>query len=148
LTSLVPGSHVPNGLALQPALTWKTRVLQVRDVKAGEQIGYSSGHITQSPTRVAIVPVGYGDGLSRRLSSRGRMIVRDAYAAILGNVSMNLTALDVTRIPGVSPGDEVMVIGRAPSCEITAWEHANLAATIPYEILCNISGRLPRKYVE
>jgi alanine racemase len=148
LTAAAPGNAVPSGLALEPALTWKTRVVQVRDVPAGEQIGYSSGQITKSPTRVAIVPVGYGDGLSRRLSSRGRMIVRDAYAAILGNVSMNLTALDVTRIPGASAGDEVMVVGRSSSCEITAWEHAALAATIPYEILCNISGRLPRKYVE
>jgi alanine racemase len=148
LTSAVSGSAVPSGLALEPGLAWKTRVLQIRDVPAGEHIGYSSGHITQSPTRVAIVPVGYGDGLNRRLSARGRMIVRDACAAILGNVSMNLTALDVTSIAGVSVGDEVIVLGRTPSCAITAWEHANLAATIPYEILCNISGRLPRKYVE
>jgi alanine racemase len=97
---------------------------------------------------VAIVPVGYGDGLSRRLSSRGRMIVRGAYAAILGNVSMNLTALDVTGISGVCVGDEVTVLGRAQSCDIAALEHASVAATIPYEILCNISGRLPRKYLE
>ena len=60
---------------------------------------------------------------------------------------MNLTALDVTSIPGVSAGDEVVVLGHTKSCEITALDHANLAATIPYEILCNISGRLPRKYV-
>jgi len=148
LTSAVRGHAVPGGLALEPALTWKARVRQVRDVPAGEQVGYSSGHITRSLTRVAIVPVGYGDGLSRRLSSRGRMIVRGAYAPILGNVSMNLTALDVTGIPGVCVGDEVTVLGRAQSCEITALEHASVASTIPYEILCNISGRLPRKYLE
>jgi alanine racemase len=147
LSSAPKGVPMPAGLSLQPALAWKSRVLQVREVPAGEQIGYSRGHITQSRTRVAIVPVGYGDGLNRRLSSRGRMIVRDAYARILGNVSMNLTALDVTTIAGVSEGDEVVVLGRTPSCEITAWEHANLASTIPYEILCNISGRLERKYV-
>jgi alanine racemase len=95
-----------------------------------------------------VLAVGYGDGLSRKLSSRGRVIVRDAYAAILGNVSMNLTAVDVTGIAGVQVGDEAIIIGHAPHCQITAWEHATLAATIPYEVLCNISGRLPRKYVE
>jgi alanine racemase len=148
LTSTAGGKNVPQPLSLQPALTWKTRVLQVRDVAAGEQIGYSSGHVTNSPTKVAVLAVGYGDGLSRRLSSRGRVIVRDAYAAILGNVSMNLTAIDVTGIPGITMGDEAIIIGQAPGCQITVWEHATLASTIPYEILCNIGGRLPRKLVE
>lgn len=149
LTSSVAGNpDFPQPLPLQPALAWKTRVLQVRDVAAGEQIGYSSGHVTRSATRVAVLAVGYGDGLSRRLSSRGRVIVRDAYAAILGNVSMNLTAVDVTGITGVEAGDEATIIGQAQRCQITAWEHATLASTIPYEILCNISGRLPRRLVE
>ena len=149
LTSTAPGkTGVPQPLPLQPALTWKTRVLQVRDVAAGEQIGYSSGHVTKSPTKVAVLTVGYGDGLTRRLSSRGRVIVRDAYAAILGNVSMNLTAVDVTGIAGVAMGDEAIIIGQVPRCQITVWEHAALASTIPYEILCNIAGRLPRKLVE
>ena len=94
------------------------------------------------------MPVGYGDGLSRRLSSRGRVIIRGAYAPILGNVSMNLTAVDVTAISGVATGDEVIVIGESGACRISAEEHASLAATIPYEILCNISGRLPRIYTE
>jgi alanine racemase len=135
-------------LSLQPALAWKTRVLQVRDVAAGQQVGYSGGYVARSATKVAVLAVGYGDGLSRKLSSRGRVVVRDAYAPIIGNVSMNLTAADVTLIPGVAVGDAVTLIGSTPSCSISAWEHANLASTIPYEILCNISGRLTRKYVE
>jgi alanine racemase len=135
-------------LRLQPALAWKTRVLQVREVAAGEQVGYSGGYIARSTTKVAILAAGYGDGLSRKLSSRGRVIVRDAYAPIIGNVSMNLTAADVTLIPGVAVGDVVTLIGSTPSCSISAWDHANLASTIPYEILCNVSGRLPRLYVE
>lgn len=148
LTSAGSGRSVSSPeLAVKPALSWKTRVLQVRDVAAGEQVGYSSGHVTQSSTKVAVLAVGYGDGLSRRLSSRGRVIVRDSYAAIIGNVSMNLITVDVTRIPGVQAGDEATILGETPSCKITAWEHAELAATIPYEILCNIAGRLPRKYV-
>src|SRR5262249_44355669 len=139
---------VAQPLQLQPALSWKAPVMQVRDVPAGQQIGYSRGHVTQSATKVAVLGVGYGDGLSRRLSSRGRVIVRDAYAAILGNVSMNLTAVDVTGIAGVKVGDEAIIIGQAPRCQITVWEHATLASTIPYEIVCNIAGRLPRKLVE
>jgi alanine racemase len=142
------GSNMPAALPLQPALSWKTRVLQVREVAAGQQVGYSSGHVTRSVTRVAVLAVGYGDGLSRRLSSRGRVIVRDAYAAIIGNVSMNLTAVDISRISRVEVGDDATIIGSTPSCSISAWEHANLASTIPYEILCNISGRLWRKYME
>ena len=141
-------SKVPAALPLQPALSWKTRVLQVRDVAAGQQVGYSGGHVARAATKVAVLAVGYGDGLSRRLSARGRVIVRDAYAPIIGNVSMNLTAVDVTGVPGVQVGDEATIIGSTPSCSISAWEHANLASTIPYEILCNISGRVPRKYVE
>lgn len=139
---------VPPALSLRPALTWKARVLQVRDVAAGEQVGYSSGHVTKSATRVAILPVGYGDGLTRRLSSRGRVIVRNAYARVLGNVSMNLTAVDVTAIPGVAAGDEAIVIGATADCKIDVVEHAQLAGTIPYEILCNISGRISRTHVE
>lgn len=135
-------------LALQPALTWKTRVLQVREVAAGQQVGYSGGFVARSATKVAVLAVGYGDGLSRKLSSRGRMIVRDAYAPILGNVSMNLTAVDVTQISNVAVGDDVTIIGATPSCSISAWEHADLARTIPYETLCGIAGRLMRKYVD
>jgi alanine racemase len=135
-------------LPVKPALSWKTRVLQVREVAARQTVGYSSGFVTEAPTTVAVLPVGYGDGLSRQLSSRGRVIVRDHYARIIGNISMNLTTVDVTGIPEVHVGDEVIIIGETASRKITAWEHASLASTIPYEILCNISGRLPRKYVE
>jgi alanine racemase len=74
--------------------------------------------------------------------------VRDSYAPIVGNVSMDLTLIDVTAIPGVSLGDEVTIIGATEKCEITAWEHARHARTIPYEILCNISKRVPRRYIE
>jgi alanine racemase len=135
-------------LPVKPALSWKTRVLQVREVAAGEQVGYSAGYVAPSPTKVAVLPLGYGDGLNRQLSSRGRVIVRNDYAAILGNISMNLTAVDVTGISGVQVGDEVTIIGETASRKITAWEHASFASTIPYDILCNISGRIARRYVE
>jgi alanine racemase len=148
-TSVVSGRPDTSlDLPVKPVLSWKTKVLQVREVEPGQPIGYSSGYVTEFPMKVAVLPVGYGDGLNRQLSSRGRVIVRNDYAAIVGNISMNLTAVDVTGIPGVAVGDEVTIIGETASRKITAWEHAQHASTIPYEILCNISGRLPRKYVE
>ncbi|HEY6253656.1 MAG TPA: alanine racemase [Candidatus Angelobacter sp.] len=135
-------------LPVKPALTWKTRVIQIREVEAGQPVGHSGGYMTEFPTRIAVLSVGYGDGLNRQLSARGRVIVRDDYAAFIGNISMNLTTVDVTGIPGVDVGDEVIIIGESEKRKITAWEHANLASTIPYEILCSISPRLPRKYTE
>jgi alanine racemase len=148
-TSVITG-HADSSLELpvKPVLTWKTRILQIRQVEARQSVGYSSGYMTEFPTKVAVLSVGYGDGLNRQLSSRGRVIIRNDYASIIGNVSMNLTTVDVTGIPGVEVGDEVIIIGESEKRKITAWEHASVASTIPYEVLCNISGRVPRKYVE
>jgi alanine racemase len=148
-TSVITRSSDPSlELPVKPALSWKTRVVQIRQVEAGQLVGHSSGYITEFPTKVAVLSVGYGDGLNRQLSARGRVIIRDDYASIIGNISMNLTTVDVTGVPGVEVGDEVIVIGETDKRKITAWEHANLVSTVPYEILCAISPRLPRKYVE
>ena len=95
-----------------------------------------------------MIPVGYADGLSRALSNRGRVIVRNHYAPMLGNVSMDLTIIDVTGISGVDIGDEVLLIGESATCKITAWELATHMASIPYEVLCAISKRVRRVYVE
>jgi alanine racemase len=129
-------------------LTWKTRVHAVRDFPAKSPIGYNAAYITPVPARIAVLPVGYADGLNRHLSSRGRVLVRNHYAPIVGNVSMDMTTIDVSGIPGADVGDEVVLLGVSGERSISAWEHANVAHTIPYEILCNISKRVPRKYVE
>lgn len=134
-------------LPVKPVLSWKTRIVNLREVGPGQPVGYSGSYVTQARTRIASLPVGYADGLSRQLSSRGRVIVRDQYAPILGNISMDITLIDVTAIPGVELGDGVVILGDTGRRSITAWEHASLAGTIPYEILCNISKRVPRKYV-
>jgi alanine racemase len=135
-------------LPVQRVLTWKTRIMSIRDVGSHQPVGYNGAYVTQAPTRIAALPVGYADGFSRQLSSRGRVIVRDDYAAIIGNISMDITLIDVTGIPGVDVGDEVILIGQSARRKITAWEHASLANTVPYEILCAISKRVPRKYVD
>ncbi len=135
-------------LGLQPVLSWKSRILSLRDVPANQPIGYSAAYMTPAPARIAVMPVGYGDGLSRHLSSRGRVIVRDTYAPIVGNVCMDLTLVDVTEVPEVQVGDEVVLIGASGRCSISAWEHARMAMTVPYEILCTINKQILRKYVK
>jgi len=130
--------------ALRPVMTWKTRVLSLRDLAAGETVGYNATFTAPAPMRLAMLPVGYADGLRRELSGTdarpgGWVILRGGdgsahRASIVGRVSMNLTMVDVTAIPGVRVGDEVVVLGDG----ITADDHARLAQTIPYEILCAV----------
>jgi alanine racemase len=133
-------------LPLRPALTWKTRILSVRDMPAGQALGYGGTYVTKAPSRIAILPVGYADGLNRGLSSKGRVIVREHYAPIVGRISMDLTTVDVTGIPGVEVADEAILLGSQDGLTVDAREHAELANTITYEILCAISKRVPRKY--
>ncbi len=133
-------------LPVRPVLSWKTRIFSLRDVGAGQAIGYSGAYITSGRARIAALPVGYADGLSRHLSSRGRVIVHDQYSPIVGNVSMDITLVDVTEIPGAEIGTEVIILGQSEHCSVTATDHARLAGTISYEILCNISKRVPRQY--
>ena len=134
-------------LNVEPVLTWKTRILSVRKAEAHEALGYGGTYVTKSPSRIAVLPVGYADGLNRALSGGGRVIVRQHYAPIVGRISMDLTLADVTGIPGVDVGDEVILLGSSDSLSVDAQEHAEIAGTIPYEILCNISKRVPRQYV-
>jgi alanine racemase len=133
---------------VKPVMSWKTRIISLRDFPAGQSIGYNGRFVTKAPSKIAVIPVGYGDGFTRHLSNKGRVIVRDQYAPIVGNVSMDLTTIDVTDVPGASVGDEVILIGSSPNCAIPASEHAKHAGTIIYEILCGLSPRVPRIYVE
>jgi alanine racemase len=134
-------------LAVKPALTWKTRVLSIRDVRANQPLGYGGIYVTKAPSRIAVLPVGYADGFNRALSSRGRVIIRESYAPIVGRISMDLTLVDVTGLPGVEVGDEAILLGASDGLTVDAREHAALANTVVYEILCGISKRVPRRYV-
>jgi alanine racemase len=133
-------------LNVEPVLTWKTRVLTVRDTGPNQALGYGGTYVTQSAARIAVLPVGYSDGLNRALSSKGRVIVGGQYAPIVGLISMNLTLIDVTGICGVRIGDEVILLGSSSGLAVTAQDHACLANTISYDILCAISKSVPRKY--
>jgi alanine racemase len=134
-------------LGVNPVLQWKTRILSLRKMPANQALGYGGTYVTKSDAIIAVLPVGYADGLNRQLSSRGRVIVRENYAPIVGRVSMDLTLADVTGIRGVAVGDEVVLLGSSNKLTVDAREHANLANTTPYEILCSISKRVPRKYL-
>ena len=135
-------------LPVRPVLTWKTRIIALRDIAPGTAVGYNQRWHALRPTRLAVIPVGYGDGFNRHLSNRGQVILRDQYASIAGNVSMDLTMIDVTDIPQATIGDEVLLIGRSPHCSVGADDQAQIAGTIVYEILCGLSPRVPRIYVE
>ncbi len=134
-------------LAVERVLSWKTRIISLKDVGAGQAVGYKGAFITFRPSKLAILPVGYADGLSRQLSSRGRIIVRGRYASIVGIISMDITMVDVTDVPGVAVGDLVMLLGEDGDCMIDAREHAKLESTIPYEVLCRIGARVRREYL-
>jgi alanine racemase len=133
-------------LPVKPVLTWKTRILSLREMRGGQALGYGGTYVTKAPSRIAMLPVGYADGLNRGLSSGGRVIVREHYAPIVGRISMDLTMVDVTGIPGIEVADEVILLGSSDGLTVDAREHADLAHTIPYEILCAISKRVPRRY--
>jgi alanine racemase len=143
------GREVSGGtlrLSVKPVLTWKTRILSLRNFNANQPLGYGGTYTTKAPAHVAVLPVGYADGYNRQLSNRGRVIVREHYAPIVGRISMDLTLVDVTGIPGVAVGDEVILLGNGEGLSVDALEHAELANSTPYEILCNISKRVPRRY--
>ncbi len=132
----------------EPVLALKSRIVYLKDVPRGTPLGYGAGFYTPRTSRIATVPVGYADGLSRALTNRGRAIIRDRFARIVGAISMDLTLLDVTDVPGADVGDEVILLGRSEHGSVTALEMAELAGTVPYEILCSIGRRVPRLYTQ
>ena len=145
---LPPEKQIPEFPPVEPILTLKSRVVYLKDVPSGTPLGYGAEFHTRRRSRIATVPVGYADGLSRALSNRGRVIVRGCCARIVGNISMDLTLLDVTDVPGVDIGDEVILLGQTDHCSITAREIADLVGTVPYEVLCSIGKRVPRIYLD
>ncbi|MGB7554870.1 MAG: alanine racemase [Candidatus Korobacteraceae bacterium] len=141
-------SAITSPLPLQPVLAWKTHVIAIRDVPAGQALGYNGAYVTAAPARIATVSVGYGDGLSRRLFGSGEVLLRGQRAPMRGRISMDLTLVDVTHIPAVAIGDEVTLIGRSGAQEITASDLARWEGTVVYETLCNLTKRVPRRYIE
>jgi alanine racemase len=131
-----------------PVLTWKTQVTSLRTLHRSETAGYGNTFTADGETRLALLPAGYADGVNRLLSNRGHVLIRGQEAPIAGRVSMDQTTVDVTGVPGVAIGDEVVLLGRQGAGSIDAWELADLTDTIPWEVLCAISARVPRVLVD
>jgi alanine racemase len=130
----------------RPVMNVRSRIILLKWIEAGETLGYGCTFVATRPTLVATLPIGYHDGYARALSNRGRVIVRGCFAPVAGRVSMDLTLLDVTDVPGVERGDQVTLIGADGELSAPAEEVASIACTISYEITCGISARVPRRF--
>jgi alanine racemase len=125
-------------------LTWKTRVVSLRTIPAGAEIGYNGTFTATEPMRLALIPAGYADGLSRKLGNRFSLLVRGERAPLVGRVSMDMAVLDVTEIPGVETGDEVVILGTQENESISAYDLADASETIPWEVFTSIAPRVQR----
>lgn len=137
-------SRVHAELDLRPALRWVSHLAQVKLLPAGHPVGYGLTYVTRKPTRIAIVPQGYSDGYDRGLSNVGEVLVAGSRCPVIGRVAMNMFAIDVTELPDVQSGDEVVLLGKQGSDGITAEEVAAKLGTINYEVVARISPLLER----
>ena len=131
-----------------PAMSWESRVVHINEAESDRTVGYGRTHRTSGPSRLAIVPMGYADGYPRILSNKADALVRGRRAPVIGAVSMDMLAVSVGHLPDVAVGDEVVLLGAQGDEQVTAEELADLADTVPYEILCGLSRRVPRVYLE
>lgn len=154
-----PGEYVRVGLSLYgaepldagesrllPVMRWRTEVLRLKELPAGHAVGYGMTFRTSRPSLIATLPVGYADGYNRALSNKGDVLIRGKRVPVVGRVSMDLVTVDVTDLPNVAPGDEVVLLGRQGDQEVSVEEIAAKIGTISYEVLCAVSARVPRVY--
>jgi alanine racemase len=133
---------------LRPALTWKTRIVQVKRIRAGQAVSYGGTFVAARPSTLAVLPVGYADGYGRGLSNNGRVLIGGRPAPVVGRVCMDLTIVDVTDHPPPHPGDAVVLLGEQGPARITADDLATWLGTISYEVLCRIGRRVVRVYLD
>ena len=143
-----PCADFNSPLPLMPVMSFSGRVIQVRDFPAHTPVSYSRTYYTKAPQKVAVVSAGYGDGLHRSLSNRGKILIQGQKAPIVGRVCMNMTLCDITGMKDVGPGDEAVFLGRQGSEFITVDDMAEWADTISYEVLCSLGRGQPREYTE
>jgi alanine racemase len=145
LYGILPWDERRSQPSLRPVLSWKTRIVFIKSVPAGTPVSYGATFHTSRPSRLATLPVGYADGYRRDLSGAGQVLIQGVRCPVIGRVTMDHTMVDVTDLDaGVEVGEEVVLLGSQGSEEISAWDIARVCRTIPYEILCGISQRVPR----
>ena len=130
----------------QPVMQWKTQVIMAKPVAKGQSVSYARTFTTQRDSLIATLPIGYADGLHRILANNMDVLIRGKRVPQVGNVCMDMILIDVTGIPGVETGDEVVIFGRQGDQMISVEELAVRGKTLPYEILCNVGKRVPRVY--
>lgn len=142
-----PSEEVPRDIGIRPVMSFKTKVIHIKDMQPGDFVGYSRTYKVVKPTRVATLPFGYDDGYNRLLSSLGSVIIRGTKASILGRVCMDQCFVDVSHIKEASVGDDVVIYGNQGQEGISIESVAKQLNTIPYEVTCAVSKRVPRVYV-
>lgn len=142
-----PSQASPRVVRLQPALSLRARVADLKKVHKGMSVGYDRTFIAPRQSRIATLPLGYADGVSYLLSNRGEVLIRRRRAKVVGRVCMDMLMVDVTDIPGVKVGDEAVIYGRQGREMISVEEVAKSLGTISYELLCRINKRVPRVYI-
>lgn len=147
LYGLHAAPHLAASMPLRPALRWSSRVHRLARAKAGTGVSYGHEYRLPRDGIVATVPVGYGDGLMRAAGRAARLLVRGCATGIAGRVAMDLVMLDVTEVPGVREGDEVVIIGTQGGASVSAEDLAAACGTINYEVVTNVRARVPRRYL-
>lgn len=132
---------------LKRVLRWKSKIMTIKEVKEGEFISYGTNYLAQEDKKIAIVPVGYSDGYSRVLSNQGKVIINETFADVIGLVNMNMMIVDITLTPNVKRGDEVVMIGKQGSLEITVNSFSAMSSTMNYELLVRLPESIERKIV-
>ena len=140
------GDAPPQLLDVKPALTWKAKLVAVKDIPEGALVDYGGSFRAPRPMRIGILGAGYADGIFHRLSNRGKVIADGRLTPILGTISMDLTTIDLSHTTALRPGDEVTLLGREGDTSLDAQQIAKVAGTISYNILCSISARVRRVY--
>ncbi len=130
----------------QPVMQWKSKIILLKSVQKGQPLSYSRKYHTQKDSLIATLPIGYADGLPRNLSNNMEVLVKGKRTPQVGTICMDMILIDVTEVPDVQMGDEVVIFGKQGEEEISVEELAKKSDTIPYEILCNIGKRVPRVY--
>jgi len=146
LYGLYPSEDVSRDIGIKPVMSFKTRIIHIKNMESGDVIGYGRTYRITKPTRVATLPLGYDDGYNRLFSNQGEVIIRGKKASIVGRVCMDQCFVDVTHIKDVSVGDEVVLYGSQAQESIPIESIAKQLNTIPYEVTCSISKRVPRIY--
>ncbi|GAA4843634.1 alanine racemase [Algivirga pacifica] len=133
---------------LKRIISWKSQVMSLKDIQQGEFVGYGTSYFAHSPMTIATVPVGYGHGYSRSLSNQGRVIINGHFAPVVGTINMNMICVDVSNIPNIQKGDEVVLIGKQDELEISVASFSDFSNQINYELLTRLPIDIPRIVVE